>query len=213
MIERFGDGRLGDDLGPFTQRLHLDLEIGYVGTMTSYPSPGSTPPSDPNFRRSSKARGSARSAGHWSSARSWCSFRWGLQPSSDPRAAVARPAGSSRGRPAHALHHLRVRPFPCVSPGSGRTGCGRWRVQTGSVARGAAAARRRGKGAGRASETSCASAGIRHRAGPQDRRDRRPRRGHCCAARSGLGRAQRRRFCHCPTPVERRAPRSPTSTG
>ena len=26
MIERFGDGRLGDDLRLFTQRLHLDLE-------------------------------------------------------------------------------------------------------------------------------------------------------------------------------------------
>ena len=69
--------------------------------MTHIPSPGSTPPSDPNFRRSSKARGSARSAGHWSSARSWCSFRWGLQPSSDPRAAVARPAGI-KSRPARA---------------------------------------------------------------------------------------------------------------
>jgi hypothetical protein len=39
------------------------------------PSPDSAVPSDPGFWRSSKARGSARSAGHWSSARSWSSSR------------------------------------------------------------------------------------------------------------------------------------------
>jgi hypothetical protein len=39
IVEGCGDGCVGDDLGLFAQRLHFDLESGYVDTMTSYPFP------------------------------------------------------------------------------------------------------------------------------------------------------------------------------